>query len=514
MLNKTSLKSCTYMLSAGMNFLTENPVDFITKCSVRFRFDKYLGKSKFWSRLKNNGKWRATGVQDAVDRGELSEAIKLIQNLGMVRQLIYSRKLARIRSTQKLLQFHFDDYSRGVADNSGCPIVLYILTNSLPDTRSGYTRRTQALMVHLVKQQMRISAVTRLGYPAVIGRLKSKDVESVGSATYFRIIPFIFRLDELERAKYASREIIKIARDTNASILHATTDFRNAIPTYLAAKELGIPWIYEVRGELESSWAAKTPDPKKAVYSEYYKDAQCLETRAMENADVVLTLSQVSKERIARRGIAKQKIEIIPNSVASNEIKETLPAKRVLRQNLGLPEGFILGTVTSVVSYEGLDFAIEAMSKRTDSECYLVIAGKGSALPELRALVKKLGLERRVIFPGEIDGNDAWKWYAAFDVFITPRQNIEVCRVVTPLKPVLAQALGVPVVASDLPALREVCAGNGFFFEPNSIDDFWRAVRSAAASDNTMHGIEWAKRRTWDETVKRLVEIYNGIGAT
>ena len=82
------------------------------------------------------------------------------------------------------------------------------------------------------------------------------------------------------------------------------------------------------------------------------------------------------------------------------------------------------------------------------------------------------------------------------------------------MKPVLAQALGVPVVASDLPALREVCAGNGFFFEPNSIDDFWRAVRSAAASDNTMHGIEWAKRRTWDETVKRLVEIYNGIGAT
>lgn len=499
------------MLSAGINFLIEDPFDFIAKCSIRFGFDKYLGKSEFWKRLQKVKDRLDSRAQIAVVRGELTVAENRIRSLGGISQLFYFRKLVRIRSTQELLEFKFEEYSRNASKRFTQPIVLYVVTNSLPDTRSGYTRRTHSLMLSLLKRKIQISAVTRVGYPALVGRLKLSDVDRIGEATYFRIIPYLYRINELKRAKRAAREIVRIARAKKVNILHTTTDFRNAIPTYLAAKELGIPWIYEVRGELESSWAARTPNPEKAVFSEYYRKAQELETQVMINADAVLTLSQVSQERISLRGVPKEKIAIVPNSVDTTDIMQGLPSKTELRRELGLPEGKILGTVTSVVSYEGLDFAIEALAEKPDSDHHLVIVGKGSALQSLKLLARELEVENRVLFAGEIDGSEAWKWYAAFDVFIVPRKNIEVCRVVTPLKPVLAQALGVPVVATDLPALREVCAGNGFFFEPDRKDDFWRAVRDAAESEDTSRGIEWAKQRTWDQTSQRLIETYNKV---
>jgi glycosyltransferase involved in cell wall biosynthesis len=51
--------------------------------------------------------------------------------------------------------------------------------------------------------------------------------------------------------------------------------------------------------------------------------------------------------------------------------------------------------------------------------------------------------------------------HRAIDVFCVPRHDLPVTRLVPPLKPVEAMALGRPVVASDLPPLREIVAAGG-----------------------------------------------------
>jgi glycosyltransferase involved in cell wall biosynthesis len=51
--------------------------------------------------------------------------------------------------------------------------------------------------------------------------------------------------------------------------------------------------------------------------------------------------------------------------------------------------------------------------------------------------------------------------YGLLDVFAIPRRDLEVCRAVTPLKPFEALAMGIPVLASDLPALAEIVSGSG-----------------------------------------------------
>jgi glycosyltransferase involved in cell wall biosynthesis len=58
--------------------------------------------------------------------------------------------------------------------------------------------------------------------------------------------------------------------------------------------------------------------------------------------------------------------------------------------------------------------------------------------------------------------------YALIDLFVVPRIDDRAARLVTPLKPLEAMAMEVPVIAADLPALRELVApgDRGDVFEP------------------------------------------------
>jgi glycosyltransferase involved in cell wall biosynthesis len=66
-----------------------------------------------------------------------------------------------------------------------------------------------------------------------------------------------------------------------------------------------------------------------------------------------------------------------------------------------------------------------------------------------------------VVFTGRLEQAEVPDHYALLDLFAIPRRDLEVCRAVTPLKPFEALAMGIPVLASDLPALTEIVSGSG-----------------------------------------------------
>jgi glycosyltransferase involved in cell wall biosynthesis len=80
----------------------------------------------------------------------------------------------------------------------------------------------------------------------------------------------------------------------------------------------------------------------------------------------------------------------------------------------------------------------------------LIIAGRvGNATPALRAFVSRLGLEERVRFLGH--RVDVPEVLAASDIFVFPSLYEGLGGAL-----IEAMALGMPIVASDLPALREI----------------------------------------------------------
>lgn len=384
--------------------------------------------------------------------------------------------------------------------------VLFYLNNSLPYTQSGYTERTHQLLTALHKQGVALHAVTRLGYPVVVGKIPRSSIESIDGITYERPIPTIYSSSQNERIRETVRQLVSIAQRFKATILHTTTDYKNSIVVSQAAEILGIPWVYEVRGELESTWLSRFSEQEqsKASQSEFYQLAQAQETQAMKKASMVISLSEVSKKAMVKRGVDPDKIVVVPNGIDESLIGREFN-KRAIRDELGLPQSRIIGSISSVVGYEGLDDLIRATHLIPDVTCLIV--GDGDTRPELERLTRELDLTDRVIFSGHQPRDTIWKWYAALDVFALPRKDTAVTRVVTPIKALTAQALGIPVVASSLPALREV-TGNQEIYTPagdpeklaNSIMDAFSATRSPKNPE--------IKQRSWEKVSGVLTDFY------
>ena len=115
------------------------------------------------------------------------------------------------------------------------------------------------------------------------------------------------------------------------------------------------------------------------------------------------------------------------------------------RRELGLAEdGQYIGTVSSLVAYEGIDDLVAAFAQLAGRypDLRLLIVGDGVSIPALREQANQSGYGDRIVFTGRVSKDEAVRYHQALDVFVVPRKDFDVTRAVTPLKPV--EALRVP----------------------------------------------------------------------
>lgn len=229
----------------------------------------------------------------------------------------------------------------------------------------------------------------------------------------------------------------------------------------------------------------------------------------MQAASAVVALSEVSKQQLIGRGVAAEKISVVPNAVDEAEIGRSFDRKAI-RRELGLDEhARIVGTVTAVVDYEGLDSLIAAV-KHLPEDFIVLIVGDGAARPRLEQFAENLGVADRVVFAGRQPSEDIWRWYAALDVFAMPRKDTKVTRAVTPIKPLTAMALDIPVVASDLPALREVTGERAEYVIPGDPRSLAGGITDVSKEPH-QGGPQWVDQRTWRRNSQRYRELYDNI---
>ena len=123
-------------------------------------------------------------------------------------------------------------------------------------------------------------------------------------------------------------------------------------------------------------------------------------------------------------------------------------------------------TVCRLVEKKGVDTLLRALARldapdgSDDAAWHLTVAGDGPRRPALEALSRQLGLVGHVAWRGAVDPSAVAGLLDAADVFALP------CRVDgrgdkdgIPVALMEAMAAGLPVVAGDLPAVRELVSG-------------------------------------------------------
>lgn len=413
--------------------------------------------------------------------------------------------------------------TRAAAGPTQHPAALHVLTNSLPHTRSGYAYRSHAILTTLQGAGHRVAAVTRPSYPVTIGRVSSGPVETVDGVDYLRQIPLRPLPTPTARLGDQASWIAARAQERGAQILHTTTHYVNGLATGAAAGSIGLPWVYEVRGVLEETWAAAgaTPDDRQARRaSQRFALMRAKEIEVATAADAVITLGETMREHLIAGGVPSESITLIPNSVSESVVDaDTSRTPAEVRSQLGLPgAGIWVGTAASIVGYEGFDDLIDAviLARAEGTDLRLLIAGDGVALPELRERAAPLG--ENAVFTGRVSQAQAIDYQLALDAIVVPRKDEPVCRLVTPIKPIEAMGLARPVVVSDLPALRELVPETaGLSVRPEDPQALAGLLTDLADDDSARENYGQNGRahvlvtRRWKEIGRRYGQVYSQL---
>ena len=386
--------------------------------------------------------------------GLMSEAVEALEGTGGAEGQQRERLASELRV--------FNGWSPTIPPGPIKPVehrVLHLLTNSLPHTGSGYAQRSHSILAAQRDLGWDVKAVTRLGYPVQVGKFFARETDVVDGVNYQRLLPGKLAQGSEGRLQQQSEALSAIVRDFRPSVIHTTTHFVNGLVAREVAEKCGIPWVYEVRGQPADTWASIRDDNARS--SERYRMFQAREADVMRSADLVVTLGDAMREAIVRNGVPMENVLIAPNAVGEEFLAEPLSPGHA-REQLGIEhQGTLIGTVSSLVDYEGLNALIDAFAILAPRfpDLKVLIVGDGVAGPALRRQAQDLGLSDRTIFTGRVPREKAALYHQALDIFVVPRRDLDVTRSVTPLKPVEAMASARPVVASDLPALREIIKG-------------------------------------------------------
>ncbi|UCG69091.1 MAG: glycosyltransferase family 4 protein [Thermoplasmata archaeon] len=129
----------------------------------------------------------------------------------------------------------------------------------------------------------------------------------------------------------------------------------------------------------------------------------------------------------------------------------------------------------------------------------LTIVGEGDILERLRETVAKSHLQSKVIFTGSLPHKDVFKYYYSSTIFVFP-SKMEVF----PLVSLEAMACGLPVVASDIPALKESTGNSAILLLPDDVDAWVENINTLLSNEKlrnemSLKGREWAKMFAWEK---------------
>lgn len=197
------------------------------------------------------------------------------------------------------------------------------------------------------------------------------------------------------------------------------------------------------------------------------------------------------------RNVPPERLEWVPNGVDVDDFP----------LGAGAREGLLC--VGRLVPYKGVDTLLRAMPRvHAETGARLTIVGDGPEAARLRALARQL--DAPVAFAGRLPRAHLADAYARARVCVLPSANGQEAFGITLLE---SMAAGTPVVASDLPGVREVARLAGLTAKPQDAEGLAAALADALrdpARFGTPQEIRArvARSYSWTRVLDRLEAAY------
>jgi len=393
--------------------------------------------------------------------------------------------------------------------------ILHVLDHSTP-LHSGYTFRTLSILAEQRRLGWQTYQLTSPKHTAGFAIEEEIDgwhfFRTPGGAVNGARLPGMAEFDLMRDLEGRLQSVVE---QVQPHILHVHSPVLNALPALWLRRRLNVPVVYEMRASWEDAAVDHGTTREGSVR---YRLSRAIESFALRRSDQVTTICEGLRGDIAARGVADDKITVIPNAVDVASFRFGVGPDPVLQQRLGLLGATVLGFAGSFYRYEGLHLLIEAVRRMLPRhpQMRLLLVGGGPQETALKTQVKEAGLEGCVIFAGRVPHADVQRYYELIDLLAYPRLPNRLTDLVTPLKPLEAMAQGRIFVASDVGGHRELIrhGQTGYLCPAGDV-----AALEAALEDTLARRDEWpavraqARRfveqeRTWANSVGRYAGVY------
>jgi glycosyltransferase involved in cell wall biosynthesis len=330
--------------------------------------------------------------------------------------------------------------------------------------------------------------------------------------------------------------VTRVPMQTDQNYLYQATSFRHAVQDHITSNPVyklvhyrsiwgGLPLaqarlqynyktLFEVNGLLSVELKYHYPDLRENNILDKIREQ---ELATLMLSDALICPSEVTRAYLVSLGVKQNRITVIPNGVSTKDFPYTpLP-----NDDGHIPSLLYIGTFAD---WQGLDVLIKAMPYiLKEMKVHLRIVGRGRSR-QRKSLIKhirKLDIEEYVSLEPAMPHHCISEVITQADLCVAPlglndRNILQGC---CPIKIIEYMASGRPVVAANLPVVRELVREDidALLFSPNDAQNLALQVMTILTDRNLAQRIsENATERacsefSWHSAQKRLLKVYKTL---
>nr|WP_050983106.1 glycosyltransferase family 4 protein [Cupriavidus basilensis] len=259
------------------------------------------------------------------------------------------------------------------------------------------------------------------------------------------------------RALAALRELLDALRETTPDLIHAHSAKAGALGR-VAGWLLGIPVVYTVHG---FAFKAAAPARQRLI-------SRCMEWLLAPLTARLICVAQGERTLAASLPIPAARVSVIRNGIADSGAQASpgTPLRRIVM-------------VARLAAPKRADLLIRAFARAALPDCELVLAGVGPQMAALQSLADHVA-PGRVRFAGPVTDVPALLASAQAFALASDHEGF-------PLSVLEAMRAGLPIVASDLPGIREqLDSGASGLLVAGDDEHAWAAALARLADDPTL----------------------------
>jgi glycosyltransferase involved in cell wall biosynthesis len=306
---------------------------------------------------------------------------------------------------------------------------------------------------------------------------------------------------------------LKIWQRHGFDVLHAANPPDIFFVLGLFYRILGKKYIFDQHDLAPEMFAIKF----KGRMTWLYRLLQLLERLSYRTANIVITTNESQKRHAIEHGHCKpQKVIVVRNGPDDTRFTVRTPEPELM-----MGYQYLLAYIGVMSVQDGVEYVLytlhELVHKRQRQDIGLVLMGDGDQLLKLKNLTHDLQLNAYVHFTGWIEKEALLRYLSVATIGLSPDPSNQLNDRSTMLKTLEYMAMGLPIVAFDLPETRYSASEAALYATPNSVEDFANKVEillENASLRQTMGA--YGRQRiedelSWNKTQNQLLNAYQQL---